>query len=73
MSLKFAALGDLTFLRPIRTQARADDQAPNLGPVRSCEPILITFDWRSSAAELKPEAGVMRRFLLKARQAFAIR
>jgi hypothetical protein len=74
MSLKFAALGGLTFRRPLGTPARADDQAQNLGPVGPHEPILITFGWRSSIAKSKkPEAGVMKRFLIRARQAFVIR
>jgi hypothetical protein len=70
MSLKFAALGSLTVLSALGTPARADDQAQNLRPVAPHEPILITFGWRSSAAEpKKPEAGVIMRFLMKARQA----
>ena len=69
MSLKFAALGSLTF--PLGTSARADDQTQNLGPH---EPILITFGGRRSVAKpKKPEARVIKRFLMKARQAFASR
>ena len=69
MSLKLAALGSLTF--PLGTSARADDQAQNLGPH---EPILITFGGRGSVEKpKKPEAGVIKRFLIKARQAFASR
>jgi hypothetical protein len=72
MSLKFAALGDLTFLP--RTSARADEQDRNLGPVAPHEPILISFGCReSTAAPEKPDAGAIRRFLVKTRQAFTSR
>jgi hypothetical protein len=74
MSLKFAALGGLTFRRPLETLARTDDQAQNLGSVEPQEALLITFGWRSSIAKSKKlEPGVMKRFLIKARQAFVIR
>ena len=72
MSLKFAALGGLTLRRPLGTAGRADDQPQNLGPVGPHEPILITFDWRIAKSK-KPEAGVMKRFLIKARQSFVVR
>src|SRR5262245_2761377 len=56
---------------PLGTSARADDQAQNLAPH---EPILITFGGRGSVEKpKKPEAGVIKRFLIKARQAFASR
>jgi hypothetical protein len=59
MSLKFAALGNLTILGP---PARAADQVQHLRPVGLHELILITFGRTSSKAEpKKPEAGVIKR------------
>jgi hypothetical protein len=73
MSLKFAALGDLN-LRPPGTPARAEERDRNLEPVGPYEPILVTFGWRNSATEpKKPETGAMKRFVVRARQAFASR
>ena len=74
MSLKFAALGCLTVLSALRTPARADNQAQNLGPVGPHEPILSTVGRRRSAAEPeKPEAGgrVIKRAARGATRTFA--
>jgi hypothetical protein len=74
MSLKFAALGYLTVLSALRTPARADDQAQNLGPVGPRESILTTVGHRRSAAEPeKPEVGgrVIKREALGATRTFA--
>ena len=58
MSLKIAVLSSLTALSAFRAHAPADDQAQNLGPVWSQEPLPTTVSRTSSAAESKkPEAG----------------
>ena len=63
MSLKFAALGGLTFRRPLGTRAQADDQTQNLESARSYEPILITFGWRGIIDESREyQRGVMKWF-----------
>jgi hypothetical protein len=48
MSLKFAALGCLTVLSALRTPARADDQAQNLGPVGPHEGDVPLLDIRGN-------------------------
>ena len=53
MSLKIAVLSSLTALGALGAPAPADDQARNLGPVGSQEPIPTTVSHRSSAAESK--------------------
>jgi hypothetical protein len=56
MSLKIAVLSSLTALGALGAPA-ADDQARNLGPVGSQEPLPTTVSHRSSAVESKkPEA-----------------
>jgi hypothetical protein len=56
MSLKIAVLSSLTALGALGAPASAYDQARNLRPVGSQEPIATTVSHRSSAAEpKKPE------------------
>jgi hypothetical protein len=56
MSLKIAVLSSLTALGAFRAPAPASDQAPNLGPVGSQEPLPTTVSRTSSAAaSKKPE------------------
>jgi hypothetical protein len=50
MSLKIAVLSSLTALGAFRAPAPASDQAPNLGPVGSQEPLPTTVSRTSSAA-----------------------
>jgi hypothetical protein len=58
MSLKIAVLSSLTALGAFRAPAPASDQAPNLGPVGSQEPLPTTVSRTSSAAaSKKPEPG----------------
>jgi hypothetical protein len=58
MSLKIAVLSSLTALGAFRAPAPAGDQAQNLGPVGSQEPLPTTVSRTSSAgASKKPEAG----------------
>ena len=58
MSLKIAVLSSLTALGALGAPASADDQARNLRPVGSQEPIATTVSHRSSAEEpKKPEPG----------------
>jgi hypothetical protein len=66
MSLKFA-LGSLNLRPPLGTPARAEEEDRKLEPVEPHEPILITFDW------MRPEPGAIKRFLVRARQAFVSR
>ena len=58
MSLKIAVLSSLTALGAFRAPAPAGDQAQNLGPVGSQEPLPTKVSRTSSAAESKkPEPG----------------
>lgn len=58
MSLKIAVLSSLTALSTFRAQAPTDDQAQNLGPVGSQEPLPSKVGRTRSAAESKKlEAG----------------
>ena len=62
MSLKIAVLSSLTALGAFRAPAPAGDQAQNLGPVGSQEPLPTHGQPYSSAAEpKKPEAGGVAR------------
>jgi hypothetical protein len=56
MSLKIAVLSSLTVLGALGGPAPTGDQARNLGPVGSREPLPTTPSYSSSAVE-KPEAG----------------
>ena len=58
MSLKIAVLSSLTALDAFRAPAPAGDQAQNLGPVGSQQPLPTTVSRTSSAGvSKKPEAG----------------
>jgi hypothetical protein len=63
MSLKFV-LGDFQLRPPLGTLGRVEEEDRKLESVAPYKPILITFDWK------KPEPGAIRRFLVRARQAF---
>ena len=60
MSLKIAVLSSLTALGAFRAPAPAGDQAQNLGPVGSQEPLPTTVSRTSSAASVEETGGRRR-------------